>query len=91
MLVADDDMVTEVRVNWDAVEALAATAVNQFMAQVGLPAGKPPVPDGIYIGIGSVQPPVVLDDEERRRKMATMTSVDVAPVIKLYMSRERAQ
>jgi hypothetical protein len=44
--------------DWNAVETLEARHVNQVMMQLGSP-GTDGIPDGVYLGIGVVTPPVL--------------------------------
>jgi hypothetical protein len=50
-------------------------------------------PDGIYIAFGAVAPPVLqgTDDENRRRVAEYASSVQISPVIKVHLGRERAE
>ena len=54
-----------VRLDWSEVEQTPAYHVNQVLAQVGPPSSRG-VPDGIYVALGSVAPPVIPADEDRR-------------------------
>jgi hypothetical protein len=49
---------TSVNLDWGEVAALEPSHVNQVMTQVGNP-GPDGTPDGIYVGLGHVSPPIV--------------------------------
>ncbi len=51
----------KVRLDWSAAETAQAQHVNQALAQPGSP-GSDGMPDGIYVTLGSVSPPAILDD-----------------------------
>jgi hypothetical protein len=50
--------VVTVNVDWTPAAAVQPQHVNQVMAQLGNPAPDG-IPDGVYIGLGSVAPPIV--------------------------------
>ena len=81
----------KVRVDWSAVEDAPAQHVNQVLAQVG-PPGTDRVPDGIFITMGSVSPPALLDDniearDELLEKLVTR-GAKVNVVCQVHMSRQ---
>ncbi len=79
-----------VRLDWSEVEQTPAQHVNQVLAQVGPPSLKG-VPDGIYVALGSVSPPVIPPDEDRREaRVAELANsvLKVAVHARLQLSRE---
>jgi hypothetical protein len=50
------------RLDWSAVENAHAPHATQAIAQVGSP-GSDGMPDGIYLTMGSIPPPVLIDGE----------------------------
>ena len=82
-----------VGLDWSEAEQAPAQHVNQVLAQVGPPSSSG-VPDGIYVALGSVSPPVIPADEERReaRVAALEGSVlKVAVHARVQLSREALQ
>ena len=55
-----------VRLDWSSAETAQAQHVNQLLAQVGSP-GSDGIPDGIYLTLGSVPPPAILDGDDDAR------------------------
>jgi hypothetical protein len=83
------DMVP-VRLDWSATEACPAQHVNQVLVQVGPPSGSG-IPDGVYVAVGSVCPPVIpADPEKRAARVAELTAsaLKVAVYGRVIMSRE---
>jgi hypothetical protein len=79
-----------VRLDWSEVEETPAEHVNQVLAQVGPPSLKG-VPDGIYVALGSVAPPVIPPDEDRREaRVAELVNsvLKVAVHARVHLSRE---
>ncbi len=79
-----------VRLDWSAAEACPVQHVNQVLAQVGSPS-ESGVPDGIYVAVGSVSPPVIpADPEERAERVAALgaSALKVAVYGRVNMSRE---
>lgn len=79
-----------VGLDWSEAEQAPAHHVNQVLAQVGPPSSKG-VPDGIYVALGSVSPPVIPADEERREaRVAQLTGgvLKVTVHARVQMSRE---
>lgn len=66
-----------VRLNWDAVERTPASHVNQVLSQAGPPLGNG-IPDGIYVSLGSIAPPVMpQDDAGRAARIAELNGSDI--------------
>jgi hypothetical protein len=87
--VAIPDQVS-VRLDWSAAEACPAQHVNQVLVQVG-PPSESGVPDGIYVAVGSISPPVIpADPGGRAARVAELTAsvVKVAVYGRVSMSRE---
>lgn len=79
-----------VRLDWSDVEETPAQHVNQVLAQVGPPSSKG-VPDGIYVALGSVSPPVIPPDDDRREaRLAELADsiLKVAVHARIQLSRE---
>lgn len=81
----------KVRVDWSEAETGQAPHVNQALGQVG-PPGTDGIPDGIYITMGSLTPPPLLDgdDEMRDRLLEKLTTngLKVTVVSQIHMSRQ---
>jgi hypothetical protein len=87
--VAIPDQVS-LRLDWSAAEACPARHVNQVLAQLGPPSERG-VPDGIYVAVGSICPPVIpADPEGRAARVAELTAgvVKVAVYGRVSMSRD---
>jgi len=79
-----------VGLDWSEAEQAPALHVNQVLAQVGPPSSRG-VPDGIYVALGSVSPPVIPADEERREARVAQLADGVLKVTvqaRVQMSRE---
>jgi hypothetical protein len=79
-----------VRLDWSAAEACPAQHVNQVLVQLGPPSASG-VPDGIYVAVGSISPPVIpADPEARAARVAELTAsvVKVAVYGRVTMSRD---
>jgi hypothetical protein len=79
-----------VNIDWSQIAAVEPQLVNQVMGQLAAPLGDG-VPDGIYIGIGVVAPPIVnASDPQAVRRLADQlqgTSLSVTPYGRFYVSR----
>jgi hypothetical protein len=79
-----------VRLNWAGVEAVPVQHVNQALGQLGTPVKG--IPDGLYLVLGSVEPPVIPDEESRalivEGLMANGAQVTVQG--RFHLSRETA-
>jgi len=82
-----------VKLDWSDIAAMEARHVNQALAQLGPPTPDG-VPDGIYVGLGAVLPPMFpgaeqADDESRRRTLESLQAdpVKVAAHGRFHMSR----
>jgi hypothetical protein len=81
-----------VRLDWGAAESAPVQHVNQVIGQVGPPAGNG-TPDGIYVAMGIVHPPVIPPDDEGRAKRVAELANSQLPVSVLgrfQLSREVA-
>lgn len=80
-----------IRVDWDEVNAVPITHVNQFLVQVGPPtAGAGP--DGVYLVIGSIPPPFIPPDVEGQRaavERLKAAGIKVSVHGRYQMGRER--
>jgi hypothetical protein len=78
-----------VRLDWSAVDACPTQHVNQIIAQVGPAQGG--IPDGVYIGLGSVPPPLILavNEAERAEMVAVLSAQPIAVTVhgRFHMSR----
>lgn len=52
-----------VRINWAGAEAVPVQHANQALGQLGTPVKG--IPDGLYLVLGSVEPPIIPDEESR--------------------------
>lgn len=71
---------------------MPASHVNQFVAQIGSPTQDGP-PDGIYLVVGHVAPPILLGaPEEIKAHLEDLTANGIEPEVfaKLHFSRARA-
>jgi hypothetical protein len=78
-----------VRLDWSETESAHAGHVNQILAQVG-PPGSDGVPDGIYVTMGSVPPPVLIEGDathEQLLEKITTSGVKVNVLGQFHMSR----
>jgi hypothetical protein len=78
-----------VTLDWSGADGVEGHHINQAMAQLGVP-GPDGTPDGIYVALGSVLPPVVLgDDEARREALESLrdSALKVAVQGRFHMSR----
>lgn len=78
----------QVRVDWSDAAAVEPRHVNQIAAQLGNPTPDG-VPDGVYLIFGNVSPPVVLDDDDRRRLIESLEggAIKVTVQGRFHMSR----
>jgi hypothetical protein len=79
-----------VSLDWSEAEQTSAYHVNQVLAQVGPPSSNG-IPDGIYVALGSVSPPVIPPDDERRQARVAELADSVLKVTvhaRVQMSRE---
>jgi len=53
----------KIRIDWSGAETAHAYHVNQALGQVG-PPGPDGIPDGIYVTMGNVAPPPLLDGDD---------------------------
>ena len=51
--------------DWSEIENYPSSHVNQLIAQIGPPSSNG-VPDGLYVAMGSVAPPVILGTDDQR-------------------------
>ena len=83
--------VVQVRLDWSGAEAAQAHHVNQALGQVG-PPGTDGMPDGIYVTMGIVAPPPLLDGDDDVRdqlleKLRT-SGAKVNVIGQFHMSRQ---
>ena len=80
-----------VRLDWSEAETCPAQHVNQILTQVGPPSGSG-VPDGIYVAVGSVAPPLILPPDEASRALRISELVGSTLKVKvhgrIHLSRE---
>ena len=93
MTEADTQLGQEIRipVDWSSAAGVPVAYVNQFVAQIGPPT-RSGTPDGIYLLLGSVAPPLIVgDDDEARRPYVEAAMVGVKPEVhgQFYLTRER--
>jgi hypothetical protein len=78
------------RLDWSDAESSPASHINQVLAQIGPPSSNG-VPDGLYLAMGSVAPPIILgDDDQRTERIAELTGgiLKVAVHARVHISRE---
>ncbi|MEU6041110.1 hypothetical protein ABZ801_37540 [Actinomadura sp. NPDC047616] len=72
------DSVT-VYVDWSNLASVPTRHINQFVAQVGPPT-RDGSPDGIYLGLGHLAPPVIVSsDPEMRQREIEAAANGIAP------------
>lgn len=80
----------KIRIDWSEAENAQASHVNQAIGQVG-PPGSDGMPDGIYVTVGSVAPPPLLegDDDVRDQLLEKLRTrgAKVNVVSQFHMSR----
>lgn len=62
-----EDAPVPLEVDWGAADALPVMLVNQVVAQVG-PTSDEGRPDGAYVALGHVAPPILLGTPEEMRR-----------------------
>ena len=80
-----------VSVDWSKAAEAPTLHVNQFVGQVGTPTAEGN-PDGVYLLLGSVRPPVIVgSDEEARRRAIDELKGGLKVTVHgcFHMSRER--
>lgn len=80
----------QMRLDWSDAESSPASHINQVLAQVGPPSSNG-VPDGLYLAMGSVAPPIILgDDTQRVERIAELAGsiLKVAVHARVHVSRE---
>lgn len=78
-----------VSLDWSGIETTHAEHINQALGQVG-PQGADEVPDGIYVTMGSVPPPPLIDGDPGQSKLIEKyrtSGVKVNIVGQFHMSR----
>jgi hypothetical protein len=80
-------------IDWAPANDLPVQFANQFAVQAGSAATAELIPDGIYVTVGFIAPPLFVGTPEQieRQMDAHPQTVPVSPLIKLVMSKERAQ
>jgi len=81
----------EVPVDWSEVADVPTAYVNQFVVQLGPPT-RGGLPDGIYLLLGSVAPPLILGDNQAIRDASIRRAQDgVKPEVhgRFYFTKER--
>lgn len=77
------------RLDWGGIGAVPVSHVNQLAAQVG-PPSQQGVPDGVYIAVGSVQPPLVVGDAaQRAARVAELQGGSIAVTVSAYLHMSR--
>jgi len=78
------------RLDWSEVESYPSSHINQLLAQIGPPSSNG-VPDGVYLAMGSVAPPIILGSEDQRIERITELTggiLKVAVHARIHVSRE---
>ena len=73
--------------DWSAIADVPVQHVNQALAQIGLPSGDG-APDGIYISLGSSEPPLILGSEdERKQALEALGTIKITVHGRFHISR----
>jgi hypothetical protein len=78
-----------VRLDWTETESAHAEHVNQMLGQVG-PPGSDGVPDGIYVTVGYVPPPTLIEGDPAHTQLLekyTTSGVKVNLLGQFHMTR----
>ena len=78
-----------VSLDWSGTESAHAEHVNQVLAQVG-PPGPDGMPDGIYVTMGSVPPPALIEGDPSQARLLEKirtSGVTVNVLGQFHMSR----
>lgn len=78
-----------VRLDWSETESAHAEHVNQVLGQVG-PPGSDGVPDGVYVTMGCVPPPTLIEGDPAQAQLLekyTTSGVKVNLLGQFHMSR----
>lgn len=82
----------QVHLDWGAASEIPVAPVNQFAMVIGPPT-KNGIPDGIFLILGNVVPPIILGDnpELKRRSIeaAQQTGLQVDVYGRYHLSRDR--
>lgn len=82
-------MQVQVPVDWNEIAAVPVHHINQSLAQIGGPA-QDGTPDGIYLALGSAEPPLVFgSEEERQRALEKLVAVKVSVHGRFHISRSQ--
>jgi hypothetical protein len=77
----------QVPVDWSGLAEAPVHHVNQSLAQIGGPA-QDGTPDGIYLALGSAEPPLVFgSDEERQRALEKLEALRISVHGRFHISR----
>ena len=83
----------ELELDWSAAAALDAKIANQFIVQLGAPATGG-APDGVYLIIGEVTPPLIISNTAEGRKAQAESYGGRLPVRahgRYYLTRARLE
>lgn len=82
----------QLHVSWSAANDIPVAHVNQFATQLGPPA-KNGIPDGVYVILGNLVPPIIAgDDAEARQKSIEAvqeSGIQVDVYGRYHLSRDR--
>ncbi len=82
-----------IEADWSVAQTTPVLLANQFVVQLGVETSslKHPVPDGVYLIVGEVAPPVLVGSPERQREQAERLQGRIPIQVhgRFFMTRER--
>jgi hypothetical protein len=79
--------IVQLRQDWGGIVDVSVQHVNQALAQVG-PPSQDGTPDGIYLSLGSAEPPIAFgSEEERKRALEAISAIKVTVHGRFHVNR----
>jgi hypothetical protein len=79
--------IVQLRQDWAGIADVPVQHVNQALAQIGSPS-QDGTPDGIYISLGSSEPPLAFgSEEERKRALEALGAIKITVHGRFHISR----